>query len=131
MRRAVGMIWIFVLAAVLTVQGAFAGATLCRESDGAVSLEWGADGECGSTAVTCLKDGMRETAEHCLQCIDVPLPSEIPAKSLVFSLSIPLGVPVVYTSDPVSASSTTRQVAALSTLSPAAYDGARTIRLLI
>lgn len=126
-------LWLFAfLTLMIGAQGVFADTTLCREENGDVALEWSFAGRCQAPSdvnvVHCLKDGAAEAADHCLQCIDVPLPSEKSAKSLSF-LS-PFAVPLVLSILP-DASSPRANRSRFSPRAFAAFDEARTVRLLI
>jgi hypothetical protein len=134
MRRCARLFVFALLALMLGAQGVFAGATLCREENGEVSLEWASEEGCQASpareALPCLRDGgaARATPEHCVQCIDVPLPSERSLQSSAVPM-LPATPVVVMLLSEAPVSSGTR-VASIPQAA-AAFDGARTVRLLI
>lgn len=132
MRRLAHLGLLAFLALMIAAQGILADTTLCREENGEVALEWSVGGRCqapiASEAVHCLKDGVGTASDHCMQCIDVPLPSEKSAKSLSFLLPFAAPLVVAVLGDTPSA----RDAAVFSLPCAASvFDGARTIRLLI
>jgi hypothetical protein len=135
MRRFARLFLFALLAMMLGAQGVFADATLCREENGEVSLEWASGDGCQASpapqSIHCLKDeavASRGASGHCMQCVDVPLPSETSAKSLSFP--VPFAAALVVFVLPENPS----HVDGLDGSFPraaVAFDGMRTVRLLI
>lgn len=135
MRRFARLFVFALIAMMLGAQGVFADATLCREENGEVSLEWASGGGCQASpvpqSVHCLKDetvASRGASGHCMQCVDVPLPSETSAKSLSFP--VPFTASLVVFVLPENPSRVDGFDGSLPRIA-AAFDGARTVRLLI
>ena len=121
------------LAVLQTVQGAFAGTTLCREESGKVVLEWSEGGLCetaGDLGIPCLNKSERAASDHCQSCLDVPLPSETSVKSLALSAGgfwIPVSAVTEFVLPQVNAVA----FAPLSVLQEPTHEHLRSIRLLI
>jgi len=68
-------------------QAAFSGATVCREASGKITLEW-AGAQCESAeeeSLPCGNKAIGVPVEQCQSCLDVPISSEQPLKSLALS----------------------------------------------
>ena len=92
-RKTFHLFLLLLLASLQAAQAAFSGATLCREGNGEVSLEWSQGGQCegpGEVAVPCANKAGRTESEHCDACLDIPVPSDESAKSFTGAPGAPI-----------------------------------------
>jgi hypothetical protein len=120
------------MAAILAVQGVFAGVAICREDTGQSNLEWTNNGQCdqpGTRQVVCAHE-VAASESHCGPCIDVTIPSDKALKSVSLSFAIPFALvaSVFEFSFPPSPRAFTASLAV--SYSPAS-EHLRSVRLLI